>query len=275
MKRFSRPRAPSEPGRPPSDSTTGVGTNRPRVKALRLHGTIARKLGVSIVSGALPVGHLLAGEIASSEHFAVSRTVYREAVRILAAKGLVDARPKAGTRVNPRDRWHLLDPEVLDWMFELEPDPELLDSLFELRGIVESAAAGLAAARRSEAHLEAMREALEGIARHTLASAAGQRADMKFHEALLTATGNPYIISLTEGVSAAIRTTVRFKQRKGASTRDPLPDHLRVFEAIAARDSARAQSAMSELIKLAHIDTPRRGEPGSDQKRSGLKGGSS
>ncbi len=225
-------------------------------KTLRLHGTIARKLGISIVSGRYRPGDLLDGEIASSEQFAVSRTAYREAVRILAAKGLVDARPKVGTRIKPQSDWHLLDPDVLDWTFESEPDPVLLNSLFELRNVVESAAAGLAARRRSAAHLRAMRAALTGMATHTLATEAGRQADLDFHTTLLDATDNPFIISLSNGVSAAIRTTTIFKQRKHPLRRDPLPDHERVFEAIAAKDSRKAQEAMSELIVLARMDTP-------------------
>ena len=229
---------------------------RPKTRSLRLHGSIARKLGLAILAGSLPPGRVLDGEIASSEHFAVSRTAYREAVRILAAKGLLDARPKAGTRVNPRERWHLLDPDVLEWMFDSDPQPELLDSLFELRMLVESAAAGFAASRRSDADLTAMRSALEGMARHTLAAEAGQRADLDFHAALLAATRNPFIVSMTEGVNAAIRTTTVFKQRRQPLRRDPLPEHLAVFEAIAARNATRARSAMSQLIRLARTDTP-------------------
>jgi DNA-binding FadR family transcriptional regulator len=227
-----------------------------RGKALRLHGTIARKLGILIVSGKYRPGELLSGEIISSEQLAVSRTAYREAVRILAAKGLVDARPKVGTRVNPQSTWHLLDPDVLDWTFESEPDLALLDSLFELRNVVESAAAGMAAQRRSSAHLQGMRTALEGMARHTLATEAGRQADLEFHTTLLVATGNPFIISLANGVRAAIRTTTIYKQRKQPLRRDPLPDHLRVFEAIAAKESAKAQDAMRSLIQLARIDIP-------------------
>ena len=227
-----------------------------RAKSLRLHGTIARKLGIAIVSGRYKPGDLLDGEIASSEQFEVSRTAYREAVRILAAKGLVDARPKVGTRINPQAKWALLDPDVLDWTFESEPDLELLNSLFELRNVVESAAAGLAATRRSAAHLKAMRTALEGMSKYTLATEEGRQADLDFHATLLDATNNPFMISLTNGVSAAISTTTMFKQRKRPLRRDPLPDHLRVFEAIAERDPGKAQQAMSELIELARMDTP-------------------
>lgn len=226
------------------------------LKALRLHGTIARRLGIAIVSGQYQPGDLLDGEIAASEQLAVSRTAYREAVRILAAKGLVDARPKIGTRINPKSRWHLLDPEVLVWTFASEPEPELLYSLFELRNVVESAAAGLAATRRSKAQLKTMRLALERMAAHTLATESGRQADLDFHTALLGATGNPFIVSLTSGVSAAIHATTVFKARKGPLRRDPMPEHWRVFEAIAAKDSMMAQKEMSELIVLARQDTP-------------------
>ncbi|MBS0419268.1 MAG: FadR family transcriptional regulator [Proteobacteria bacterium] len=228
----------------------------PPVKALRLHGTIARKLGIAIVSGQYAPGDLLDSEIAASEQFAVSRTAYREAVRILAAKGLVDARPKVGTRVNPQSKWALLDPDVLEWTFESEPDLILLNSLFELRNVVESAAAGLAALRRTAAQLEAMRVALDAMAANTLATPEGRQADLDFHTTLLNATNNPFIISLTSGVSAAISTTTIFKQRKRPLRRDPMPDHLKVFTAIAAKDAAKAQKAMSELIELARMDTP-------------------
>jgi DNA-binding FadR family transcriptional regulator len=199
---------------------------------------------------------LLDGEIIAAEQLAVSRTAYREAVRILAAKGLVDARPKVGTRVNPQALWHLLDPDVLDWTFESEPDLVLLDSLFELRDVVESAAAAMAAQRRSSVHLQELRAALEGMATHTLATELGRQADLDFHTTLLRATGNPFIVSLANGVRAAIRTTTIYKQRLQPLRRNPLPDHLRVFEAIAAKEPQKAQDAMSALIQLARIDTP-------------------
>jgi DNA-binding FadR family transcriptional regulator len=247
--------------------TLGETSAEPPVKALRLHGTIARKLGISIVTGDYKPGDLLDSEISSSEQFAVSRTAYREAVRILAAKGLVDARPKVGTRINPRSKWNLLDPDVLEWTFESEPDLDLLNSLFELRNVVESAAAGFAATRRSAAHLKAMRAALNGMAEHTLATPAGRQADLDFHTTLLNATDNPFIISLTSGVSAAINTTTIFKQRKRPLLRDPLPDHLKVFAAIDAKDAVKAQKAMSELIELARADTPSTRR--SDRRRAG------
>src|ERR687891_2306494 len=123
-----------------------------RRKALRLHGAIARDLGVRIVSGRYEPGDILNGEIDASDRLKVSRTAYREAVRILAAKGLVESRPKVGTKVSAPEHWHLLDPDVLSWIFEYEPDDKLLTDLFELRKVVEPQAAALAAVRRTDQH---------------------------------------------------------------------------------------------------------------------------
>ena len=230
-------------------------------KALRLHGSIAREVGLLIVSGRYRPGHVLDGEVEASEQRRVSRTAYREAVRILAAKGLVHSRPRVGTRVSAVDEWHLLDPDVLSWVFSGEPEPEVLHGLFELRTIVEPAAAALAATRRSQQHLDSMRHALDAMKQHTLHVEEGRVADKEFHAALLLATGNPFIVSLTNGVTAAVNALTEFKQRIAPLKRDPVPDHLRVYDAIAAKDAEAARSAMGELIRLAILDTPVKQRP--------------
>ena len=228
----------------------------PPKRSLRIHGTIARQLGIAIVSGRYAPGEILEGEIVSSEQFAVSRTAYREALRILAAKGLIDARPKVGTRVNPRSQWNFLDTDVLEWIFETDPDAQVLNALFELRDLVEPAAAALAATRRTPAQLAAMRQSLEEMRVHTLATEAGQHADQAFHAMLLQATQNPFLVSLATSVGAAIHITTVFKQRNEPLRRNPMPDHDRVCAAIAGRDAAGARAAMRRLIRLARIDTP-------------------
>ncbi len=229
----------------------------PRAKALRLHGTIARDIGVRIVSGQLTPGRVLEGEIAASEQLRVSRTAYREALRILAAKGLVESRPKLGTRVSESRAWHLLDPDVVSWIFSAQPDDRLLAGLFELRAIVEPAAAALAAARRSKEQLRTMRLALEDMASESLAVEAGRQADRQFHSALLEASGNPFLASLTSGIAAAVTWTTIFKQRGAPLARNPLPDHRRVYEAVDRRDPAAARTAMTDLVRLALLDTTR------------------
>lgn len=229
-------------------------------RALRVHGRIARDMGIDIVTGRYKPGDLLTGEVAASDELHVSRTAYREAVRILAAKGLVESRPKIGTRVSRMADWHLLDPDVLEWMFQQEPDPALLAALFELRRIVEPEAAALAARRRSDAQLDTMRDALRRMEELSLESEAGRRADQAFHAAMLDAAGNAFLASLTSGVGAAVAWTTVFKQRKGPLRRDPMPDHLRVLDAIAAEDDIAAHRAMAELIDNAFRDTAQLGE---------------
>lgn len=250
-------------------STLAKANARTRRRSLRLHGTIARDLGVLIVSGRYKPGDLLNGEIAASDRLQVSRGAYREAVRILAAKGLVESRPKVGTRISQPERWHLLDPDVLSWIFEFEPDESLLTGLFELRRIVEPEAAALAALRRTDQHLEAMARALDGMAKHTLAVEAGRLADQEFHSALLRASGNAFIVSLTSGVGAAISWTTIFKQRDNPLSRDPVPDHMRVYEAVKAADPKAAHKAMENLVDLALLDTTNARRPKGKASKSG------
>jgi len=222
---------------------------------LRIHGKLARDLGVMIVSGAYAKGPLLETEVGASERRNVSRSAYREAVRMLAAKGLVESRPKVGTRVTPQEKWHLLDPDVLSWMFQSEPDDHLLEALFELRMIFEPEAAALAAQRRTSEHLERMRAALTVMREETLASDRGRAADQEFHAVLLNASDNPFLRTLTSSVSAAVSWTTALKQRVRPLVRDPIPDHERVFDAIAMRDADAARAGMAKLVELALFDT--------------------
>ncbi|PZQ61938.1 MAG: GntR family transcriptional regulator [Sphingomonas taxi] len=232
---------------PPRATVRGTGR--------RLHGAIAHKLGTAIVSGEYAPGDTLSGEVAFAEALEVSRSAYREAMQVLAAKGLVESRPKAGTRVLPRERWNLLDPDVLAWAFAGAPDVQFVRALFELRAIVEPAAAGLAAQRRDRADLKAMKDSLAGMRRHTLATEAGRAADREFHNGILRATRNDALIVLSASIGAAIHWTTQFKQRARALPRNPIPDHVRVYDAIAAQDVEAATAAMRTLVDLALEDT--------------------
>src|SRR5712691_2438408 len=117
-----------------------------------LHGEIVHRIGVQIVRGELKPGDVLPADELSAE-LGLSRTVLREAVKVLAAKGLVEARPKTGTRVRPRAAWNLLDPDVLAWRSEASPDGDFFRNIVELRRIVEPEAARLAAERATAAEV--------------------------------------------------------------------------------------------------------------------------
>ena len=220
----------------------------------RIHGAIARAIGIEIVSGKRPPGFHFGGEIEASGKLGISRTAYREAMRILAAKGLIESRPKAGTKVNPRELWNVLDPDVLAWSFESEPDPDFVRGLFELRELIEPGAAALAARRRTEDHLIVMRAALDEMAQFPLETPQGQAADQRFHRTLFAATANETLAALASTIGAAVTWTTRFKTREGPLSRDPVPDHERVYDAIAAKKGGAASEAMRFLIRSALKD---------------------
>jgi len=221
----------------------------------RIHGTIAHDLGVAILAGRYAPGETLPGEVEFAHTLGVSRSAYREAVRILIAKGLVESRTRTGTRVSARDRWNLLDPDVLAWSFVQEPSEAFVRDLFELRMIVEPAAAELAAERRDKDDLARMGEALDEMRQYGLGRPEGQAADQRFHAAILAAARNAPLITLSSSIAAAVSWTTIFKQRKRGLPRDPLPDHERLYEAIAAGEPTAARTKMAELVRLALQDT--------------------
>lgn len=221
---------------------------------IRIPATIAAEIGVKIVSGHFAPGTILDGEIEASAERNVSRSAYREAVRILVAKGLVQSRPKIGTRITDIAKWHLLDPDVLSWIFVNEPPRALLISLYELRKLVEPEAAALAAERHSSGQLKDMHEKLQIMRRETLRTERGLQADRDFHDTLLQASHNPFLSSLSTSVTAAIAWSTEFKNRTKKVTRDAVPDHAQVYDAISARDPGAARKAMVELIDLAFLD---------------------
>jgi len=221
----------------------------------RIHGTIAHDLGVAILAGRYAPGETLPGEVEFAHTLGVSRSAYREAVRILIAKGLVESRTRTGTRVSARDRWNLLDPDVLAWSFVQEPSEAFVRDLFELRMIVEPAAAELAAERRDKDDLARMGEALDEMRQYGLGRPEGQAADQRFHAAILAAARNAPLITLSSSIAAAVSWTTIFKQRKRGLPRDPLPDHERLYEAIAAGEPTAARTRMAELVRLALQDT--------------------
>ena len=239
-----------DPKQPPVNPT-----RKPRGTGRRLNGAVAHKLGLAILAGEYAPGDILSGEIAFAEELEVSRSAYREAVQVLTAKGLVESRTKTGTRVLLRSRWNLLDPDVLAWAFAGEPDVDFVRNLFELRAIVEPAAAALAAERRDKVDLKVMKDALAEMRRHTVSTELGRAADRDFHTAILQATRNDALLTLSASIGAAVNLTTEFKQRGRTLPRNALPDHLRVYEAIAAGDANEASQAMRVLVDLALDDT--------------------
>jgi DNA-binding FadR family transcriptional regulator len=235
-----------------------AGQERRRLDAARdsdlLHTAVARDLGIAIVQGWHQPGELLPSELTAVQTLKISRPAYREAIRMLAAKNLVEIRPKSGTRVLPRRQWNLLDPDVLGWILQNGPPDTFLTALFDVRMIVEPAAAALAAQRRTQAQLDEMAAALEVMGRHPHDSPEGQAADEVFHRVLLDAADNEVLSQLASLIAASVSYIAEFKRNRHVP-RDPKPDHDALYRAIAARRSEAARSIMLNLIGHAREDT--------------------
>jgi len=214
-----------------------------------LHGHAVEQLGREIVAGTRKPGEMLDPERLVDE-LGVSRTVVREALRVLTAKGLVAARPKVGTYVRERADWRMLDPELLRWRYETATDFAYLDSLAEVRRIIEPAGAALAARRRTDADLATMREALELMERAHADrdSDAAVAADLLFHRTLLAAAHNELLEQMEMVIAAGLRVRDRLVHGR-PDWDDATPDHRAVYAAVAAGDAAGARDRMVELLE--------------------------
>jgi DNA-binding FadR family transcriptional regulator len=223
-----------------------TGRTRPR----NLHSFVLWQLGVAIVGGDYPEGTILPTDAELLQRFSVSRTVLREALKTLAAKGMIEARARIGTRVLPRGRWNLFDADVLAWHFETGPDVAFLQSLAEIRIGVEVESAALAALRRSDAEAEAMVDCANRLA-DARTAAEFARTDLEFHRAVAEASGNPFMASISALVEVALTATftissaVEDDEAMAATVRA----HRRIADAIKAGDPDEARLAMQAVIR--------------------------
>ncbi|KQN24605.1 MULTISPECIES: FadR/GntR family transcriptional regulator [unclassified Sphingomonas] len=177
----------------------------------------------------------------------VSRSVTREAVKMLTAKGLVSARPRQGTMVQPSSTWNLFDTDVLRWTLERKFSVDLLRHFNQLRIAIEPEGAALAAQFGDESDLLAIHRGLDRMAAAEAGSGDPLDADIAFHVAILRASKNPFYAQFQSVVSTALQTSIRFTNRiKGRSAN--VADHGAVAAAIAARDPDAARIAMRRII---------------------------
>lgn len=219
-----------------------------------VHGQTVVTIAHRILTGELAEGATLDLAALQSE-LDVSLTVLREVFKVLAAKGLVDARQRRGTYIRPRADWNLLDGDVIRWQFSGRADQRFLDNLQEVRGVVEPAGARFAASRRTDSDLKKLDDALTAMAGSTGDPAGAVQADLAFHRALLAATHN----ELLERMEVFIENGLAARDRlvHGAARDDPVPSHRRVLEAIRARDPDAAELAVRDLLAKARRDQER------------------
>ncbi len=209
---------------------------------------MAFELGSAILRGDYAPAQVLPREAELMEMFDVSRTVLREALRTLTSKGLVESRPRVGTRVRAREAWNLLDADVLDWYGGVAPPLAFALKLQEMREMVEPFAAGLAASAHDADALAVLREAHDAMvgARNV---DEWVRADLRFHLAMLAACRNELLVPLGALIARTLEGQLRMNAARAEVFNAALAEHTAVFDAIACRDAPRATSAMAALLR--------------------------
>lgn len=207
-----------------------------------------------IISGQKPSGATLDPEEISGE-LAVSRTVVREAFKVLSAKGLVDARPKVGTYVLPRREWNLLDADIMAWRQDSGSDKKLLLDLQEVRQMFEPAGARLAAERGTAEHFAAITQAMERLRASVNGPVEeGAAADFEFHRSVLEASGNE-LVTRFEVMLEPVYRARNLLSLSHLHTDDFIDLHQAVVDRILARDAEGAALQMQELLEAAARDT--------------------
>jgi DNA-binding FadR family transcriptional regulator len=217
-------------------------------KASTVTDEIANVLGREIVGGLYSPGDTIPGEEEVCARFAASRSAAREAVKMLAAKGLVLTRPRRGSRVCPMKDWNFLDPAVLSWLRETASPREVIIELFEMRLAFECEAAALAAERGAKEDLSEIRKA---FGRMQVAAHGGGdpvASDAAFHEAILVATRNRLYQPLSALIHVALQFSVPTTNALFGHTVGDLQAHEKVVRAIEARKPERARAAMREML---------------------------
>jgi DNA-binding FadR family transcriptional regulator len=222
-----------------------------RVRGQNLTYSIANHIGIAIVTGVYSADNPIPIEAELCREYDASRPVLREAVKMLTAKGLLGARPRRGTWVQPEDRWNLLDPDVLGWLLERKFSPALLIEFTEMRLAVEPGAATLAATVGGPEEKAAISHAIERMQAAERGDDDPLDSDIAFHVAVLRASRNRFYAQLTGFTSTALRFSIRMTNRYKGVRLASVADHKKVSDAIIAGKAGAAGDAMRRLIQEA------------------------
>jgi GntR family transcriptional regulator, galactonate operon transcriptional repressor len=219
-----------------------------------LHGEVVHRIALRILRGEVAPGAAFPNAADLSTELQVSRTSVREAIKVLAAKGLLESRPKTGTRVRPRSHWSWLDADVLAWQYEAEPDEQFLKNATEIRQVIEPAAAGLAAARATDAEIAGLEDAYRQMQLTVRDIESFLAADLHFHIAILTACHNELLDQMSSAIGTGLSASGTVTNQVPGAAAASLPLHHAVFQAIARRDVEAARAAMRDLVDRAASD---------------------
>lgn len=189
------------------------------------------------------------------QQLGVSRSILREAVKVLSDKGMLEVRPRSGTRAKPSSQWNLLDPDILAWQALLKPEPRFLRDLCEVRLAIEPTAAGFAALRATTDELARIGLCLER--REVTAGPENLEQvielDLQFHEEVMAASHNPLLQQLSAIIRQPFRMALSYTSRLPASAALDLAAHWSLFEALRRHDPLAARSASEKVVGLAML----------------------
>ena len=214
----------------------------------------AETIGRRIVSGSWKPGSILPSFDQLADEFSVSRLSVREAMRALAAKGLVASKPRRGTIVRPRSEWSRLDHDVLVWQISEQPTAAFVRSLFEARVIIEPESAALVAIRATEEALAEIERAFQAMATSDPRSQDSIDADVAFHQAILNGTGNEFLAAFAPVIGTWLTKAFRVQRIAEPAQEHFVPQHRAIFEAIKRGDAEGARRAFRILLTRSETD---------------------
>ncbi|MDO8768600.1 MAG: FadR/GntR family transcriptional regulator [Burkholderiaceae bacterium] len=219
-----------------------------------VHGNTVDFLGEAIVAGRYVEGGAIPPEPVLCEELGVSRTVVRESIKSLVAKGLIHTGPKVGTHVLPADQWNWFDADVIAWQAKAGLTPEFIRDLQDLRRVVEPAAVKLAASRATAEDIARIEAAYAGMKQAVFEGGDYITFDLRFHQGLLAASHNRMLVQMSKALSALLRTSFELSTTKKDGPLNSLPLHRAVLDAVVARKPGQAERAIGVLIDGAHTD---------------------
>ena len=218
-----------------------------RISGSSVHISLASEIGLRIVRGDYPPGTILPNEAKWSQTFNVSRSAVREAIKMLMAKGLLASRPKIGSWVEPRERWNLLDRDVLSW-YATSPDREsFLRTVQEFRHIIEPEATAFAATRRTGEQMAEISQACREMGEATSLQERTQ-ADTRFHLAILRASGNELLVPLGVLIESTLNHLFVYVTREESSIRHAQTLHEAIEKSIRLQRPDAARKAVRKLL---------------------------
>lgn len=234
-----------------SKPPAGKAAGRSLYPASSRHGRLAHSIGREIVSGVIAEGEVLPRELELAEQYEIGRQAVREGLKVLSAKGLIKTRRRAGSSVAPRTEWNLLDPDILAWHPPEMLPPKFLSDLVEIRRLIEPGAVALAASRGEPEDVKRIGAALRKMERNAADVTQFYAADVEFHNAVFTASGNDLIQRLSAILAPLFDASFRIQGQAIGSVGTTIHQHSAVYQAIAEGDADKARRAMETILETA------------------------